>query len=320
MSSRAFVPLLSRDAINHPDKDLQNFSKLTADSKCDNVFLEHRLAVELQGLGLIEKVFPVFIGDADAATGEYGNYFGGGCHPKLPDVCVKAVEEKLHHHMESQALGTPLEPDRSVLSVVSAITACQGHFIEGAADATFAAAAASIAKMLTDDAVTAVSSTGVSGVGTGTAAGTTTAQTAATAAAVTPATATATASVAVTGTTAASFATVATVATPAKVPAATIATTASTTATIDPLSTPPTASPRGGTHVLKTLLASRDGQVASLLATAAEQATAIQSLQTDLQALRAKVDEAVVTAARSDLETVREALALLAHVQAVLLR
>ena len=53
VSSRAFVPLLSRDAINHPDKDWQNFSKLTADSSCDNVFLEHRLAVELQELGLI---------------------------------------------------------------------------------------------------------------------------------------------------------------------------------------------------------------------------------------------------------------------------
>ena len=59
MSSRAFVPLLSRDAINDPDKTWQNFSKLTAkQSNCDNVFLDHRLAVELQGLGLIEKMFP----------------------------------------------------------------------------------------------------------------------------------------------------------------------------------------------------------------------------------------------------------------------
>ena len=124
--NRAFVPLLSRDAINHPDKDWQKFSKLTADAKCDNVFLEHRLAIELQGLGLIEKVFPIFIGNMDAMTGEYGNYFGGGCHPPLPAVSVRAVEEKLHHHMESQALGTPLEVDRTVASVVAALTACQG--------------------------------------------------------------------------------------------------------------------------------------------------------------------------------------------------
>ena len=154
VSSRAFVPLLSRDAINHPDKDWQNFSKLTADSKCDNVFLEHRLAVELQGLGLIEKMFPVFIGNLDATTSEYSHYFGSGCHPSLPDTSIKSVEEKLRHHMESQALGTPLEPNRTVKSVVDAITACQGAFIVGPADTTFAVAAASIAKMLTDVPVT----------------------------------------------------------------------------------------------------------------------------------------------------------------------
>ena len=149
VSSRAFVPLLSRQAINHPDKDWQNFSKLTTEAKCDNVFLEHRLAVELQGLGLIEKVFPIFIGDMNATTGEYGNYFGGGCHPPLPDVSVNSVEEKLRHHMESQALGTPMQPDRTVVSVVTAITACQGAFIEGNGESTFAAAAEGIAKMLT---------------------------------------------------------------------------------------------------------------------------------------------------------------------------
>ena len=151
VSSRAFVPLLSRDAINHPDKAWQNFSKLTADQpNCDNVYLEHRLAVELQGLGLIEKMFPVFIGNLDATTSEYSHYFGSGCHPSLPEVTVKSVEEKLRHHMESQALGTPVVPDRTVKSVVDAITACQGAFIVGPADATFAAAADSIAKMLTD--------------------------------------------------------------------------------------------------------------------------------------------------------------------------
>ena len=109
------------------------------------------MAVELQGLGLIEKVFPVFVGNIDPSTGEYGNYFGGGCHPPLPDVTVRAVEEKLSHHMESQALGTPLEPDRTVLSVVTAMTACQGAFIQGEAEGTFAAAAMGIAKMLTED-------------------------------------------------------------------------------------------------------------------------------------------------------------------------
>ena len=154
VSSRAFVPLLSRDAINHPNKAWQNFSKLTADSRCDNVFLEHRLAVELQGLGLIEKMFPIFIGNLDATTLEYSRYNDSGCHPSLTEVTVKSVEEKLRHHMESQALGTPLVPDRTVISVINAITACQGAFIVGPADTAFAAAAASIAKMLTGASVT----------------------------------------------------------------------------------------------------------------------------------------------------------------------
>ena len=148
VSSRAFVPLLSRDAINHPDKTWQNFSKLTSDSNCDNVFLEHRLAVELQGLGLIEKIFPVFIGDLDKLSMEYSHYFGSGCHPALPDTAIKSVEEKLRHHMESQALGTPIEPDRTVKSVIGAVTACQGAFIVGSSDATFMDAADSIIKML----------------------------------------------------------------------------------------------------------------------------------------------------------------------------
>ena len=65
-----------------------------------------------------------------------------------------SVEEKLRHHMESQALGTPVVPNRTVKSVVDAITACQGAFIVGPIDATFEAAIASIAKMLTDIPVT----------------------------------------------------------------------------------------------------------------------------------------------------------------------
>ena len=147
------MPLLSREAINSSTKDWQNFSKLTSDSKCDNVFLEHRLAVELHELGMIEKMFPIFIGDVDFTTDEYQDYFGSGCHPKLPDVSVAAVEDKLRHHMENQALGTPLVPDRTILSVVTAITSCQGAFIRGESNATFQAAANSIATMVAEVAV-----------------------------------------------------------------------------------------------------------------------------------------------------------------------
>ena len=55
-------------------------------------------------------------------------------------------------HQRDIALGTPLEPNRTVASVVNAITACQGAFVQGAADATFAAAVDSVAKMLSEKA------------------------------------------------------------------------------------------------------------------------------------------------------------------------
>ena len=149
MSSRAFVPLLSRDAINHPEIKGQNLSMLTADSNCDNVFLEYRLAIELQALGLVEKICPIFIGDLNMETKEYSHYYQSGCHPSsLPEVANISVEDKLRKHFENQALGTPMEPDRTVASVVKAITDCQGAFIQGPLDATFAAAVEIISKML----------------------------------------------------------------------------------------------------------------------------------------------------------------------------
>ena len=59
IKSRAFVPLLSRGAIKNPTVPWQNFENLTEGSRCDNVFLEHRLALELREMGFIEKIYPV---------------------------------------------------------------------------------------------------------------------------------------------------------------------------------------------------------------------------------------------------------------------
>jgi hypothetical protein len=63
IKSGILVPLLSRQAINHPSLPSQSFSLLQEGSPCDNVLLEHRLSIELSERGLIEKTFPVFIGD-----------------------------------------------------------------------------------------------------------------------------------------------------------------------------------------------------------------------------------------------------------------
>ena len=35
---------------------------------------------------MIEKIFPVFIGEWDPATARYSNYFASGSHPNLPQV------------------------------------------------------------------------------------------------------------------------------------------------------------------------------------------------------------------------------------------
>jgi hypothetical protein len=90
-NSRIFMPILSRQAINSPTVPHQNITNLTQDSKCDNVLLEYLLSLELSERGLIEKIYPVMIGDlelpAHHATGSarpseikkvYRNYFSSG--------------------------------------------------------------------------------------------------------------------------------------------------------------------------------------------------------------------------------------------------
>jgi hypothetical protein len=148
MNSRAFVCLLSRDAINHREYPRQSFAALEEDSPCDNVLLEHRLALELLGLGLIEKIFPLMIGDFNSSTQKYSHFFASGCSPNAPDVVVRSVESDLRFHMERQALGTPLESGRSVASIVKTILSSHGAFIEGDGPTAFSKAAASIAAML----------------------------------------------------------------------------------------------------------------------------------------------------------------------------
>ena len=137
---RAFVPLLSRDAINHPHIEGQNFSNLSEASRTDNLFLEFRMALELQALGHVERVIPVYIGDFDSATGSYSHYIQTNCHPTpLSDDNngVRSVESDLLFHLESQAMGAPVEPTRSVNAVMHDITACPGNNLSNTSSDTF---------------------------------------------------------------------------------------------------------------------------------------------------------------------------------------
>ena len=134
VNSSCFVCLLSRNAINHPDKAWQNFCKLEAGSRCDNVLLEWRLALELQERRMIEGVYPILIGDKSSMSSsddddgakvvQYSEYQSSGCHPsQLPDVAVGAVESKLREHLARQGLGEPLKRSRTVSEVVHAVMA-----------------------------------------------------------------------------------------------------------------------------------------------------------------------------------------------------
>lgn len=69
MNNRAFVCIVSKEAINHPNKE-QNFGKLSADTKCDDVLLEYRFALELVQLGLLDLVYPVVIGNPEGSCTE----------------------------------------------------------------------------------------------------------------------------------------------------------------------------------------------------------------------------------------------------------
>ena len=132
MNSRVFVCLVSKEAIHHPEKEWQNFSKLTSGSNCDNVYLEHRLALELRAFGLLEKIVPVLIGEEVAgSTVRTLTKYEFVSPPMLPSVCVEAVEAEVWQCMDRQALGTPLQPNRTVASVFSELLGNQGLFLEG---------------------------------------------------------------------------------------------------------------------------------------------------------------------------------------------
>lgn len=154
VSTDIFLCIISRNAINHPTSNTQNYSKLTASSSVDNVLLEHRLALELRDIGYIKKICPIFIGDindigyslthlttyslthlttisAPLAAHVAGNFFASGCLPTAPLTHVTSVERELWAIMESQALGTPITTDKTVASIVKDLCACQGRLIEG---------------------------------------------------------------------------------------------------------------------------------------------------------------------------------------------
>ena len=149
LKSAMIVCLLSKGAINHScdiatatEKDLENAKKrsypmLTADSPCDNVLLEQRLAVESYRRGW-GKICPILIGQ-QLPSGDYGDYFLDGSHPnteQMDTTVVAAVETELHGFMSLHSLEV-LQPDRTISQILRDITDCNGKKIEGNLDVAF---------------------------------------------------------------------------------------------------------------------------------------------------------------------------------------
>ena len=50
-----------------------------------------RLALELQALGLVNRIFPLFVGTLDKASNRHHDFFAEGGLPKCADVAVAEV-------------------------------------------------------------------------------------------------------------------------------------------------------------------------------------------------------------------------------------
>ena len=149
INSATFVCLVSRGAINHAEKPRQCFTKLAADSMCDNVLLEWNMALELRQRDMLDSIYPVLIGDKNLAGSSYGDYFSAGCHPRpLPEVVVTAVSDKLQEHLDNQGLGAVYTEQATVKQIVDSIFKYQGGLLKGDFDDSLSAIVNDISKMI----------------------------------------------------------------------------------------------------------------------------------------------------------------------------
>ena len=99
-ASSVFVPVLSKAA-------LASFARLEAGSRCDNVLLEHLLALEQWERGKIRAIFPLFVGEAQDGTTGLSNFFATGGLPSCQaGIVVAAVDEKAREHLRRRGLAS----------------------------------------------------------------------------------------------------------------------------------------------------------------------------------------------------------------------
>lgn len=144
MNSRIFIPILSRDAINHPLVLEQNFSKLSSNSPLDHFLLELSVALELNSRKLLSHIYPVMIGDEkyDPTTNRsiFENYFTCGSHPSVDsNILVTSVMNSLIDHFNIRKMGSLYltNDELSIANVLNGIIKHKGNVIDYNRDESF---------------------------------------------------------------------------------------------------------------------------------------------------------------------------------------
>ena len=108
---------------------------------------EQLLALEMKQRGLIDAIFPVFVGEV-LASGNHANFFANKGLPACKEgVLVEAVEQKTREHLErklgpdggssskdnddEEGGGMLRVPDRSPGGVLHVLKRHQGDFVQG---------------------------------------------------------------------------------------------------------------------------------------------------------------------------------------------
>ena len=152
-SSRVFVPVLSQAG-------LANFAVLDTDSACDNVLLEHLLALEQEKRGKMKAVFPIFVGQV-LSSGRHGHFFKEKTPSFRTDIVVEAVDAKAREHLQRHCRGgLPVQlhvADRSPGGVYAQLKSYQGNCVQGGREDSLRCIAHEILDMVKDVAESKVS-------------------------------------------------------------------------------------------------------------------------------------------------------------------
>ena len=80
---------------------------------------------------MVERIYPILIGDYDEESLEYSNYFSSNCLPNAADIISEEVEKKLIVILSNLGLGLPLLENMTVKNVLAQILKNQGGKIVG---------------------------------------------------------------------------------------------------------------------------------------------------------------------------------------------